>query len=284
MNKGFTLFISTLLILLQTVQAQVLDTITICNGDSVFLYNSWETQTGNYTNGFDVTTLIVNPTPSLTGNFILNGTATNPIPDTYDLTQQIGNQAGSAWNSVTLNLNQPFNIDVDVYLGILDPSGADGLAFVLQPQSTSILSTGGGIGYGANGGSPGISPSFAVEFDTWDNGAGLGEPFYDHIAIQRDGDLNHLGANNIFAPIGFPPANANIEDGVWHNAIFSWDPTTFNFKVVYDGILLVDIFYDMVSLVFNNNPQVFWGFTAATGGAIAAIALLILLRRQMSRS
>ena len=268
MNKSFYLFISSVLILSQTINAQILDTITICNGDSVFLYSTWETETGNYTNGFNVTTLIVNPTPSLTGNFILNGSATQPIPDTYDLTQAINTQSGSAWNSVTLDLNQPFNVDVDVYLGILDPSGADGLAFVLQQQNTAILSSGGGIGYGANGGAPGISPSFAVEFDTWDNGAGLGEPFYDHIAIQKDGDLNHLGANNILSPIGFPPANANIEDGLWHNVIFSWDPVTFNFQVIYDGTLLVNINYDMVSLIFGNDPSVFWGFTAATGGAV----------------
>ena len=44
-------------------------TVTICNGDSVLLYNNWETQNGIYTNGITTTTLIVNPTPTVTGSF-----------------------------------------------------------------------------------------------------------------------------------------------------------------------------------------------------------------------
>ena len=158
--------------------SQVPDTVTICNGDSVLLYNNWQTQTGNYTDGVNITNLVVNPTPTVTGNFILNGNATQPIPDTYDLTQAIGNQSGSAWNSVTLDLNQPFNFDVDLFFGFND-FGADGIAFVLQQVNTSVGSSGGGIGYA------GISPSFGVEFDTWQNG-NRADPVYDHIAIQQN--------------------------------------------------------------------------------------------------
>ena len=61
---------------------QILDTITICNGDSSYIFNNWEEQTGNYTDGIDITTLIVNPTPTVTGSFILNGNATQPIANT----------------------------------------------------------------------------------------------------------------------------------------------------------------------------------------------------------
>ena len=101
----------------QTIRGQIIDTITICNGDSAYLFNNWEEQTGNYTDGFDITTLVVNPTPTITGSFILNGNATQPIPNTYQLTQAAGTQSGSALNSVTLDLTQPFNFDVDVFLG-----------------------------------------------------------------------------------------------------------------------------------------------------------------------
>ena len=92
-------------------------TVTICNGDSVLLYNNWETQNGIYTNGVTTTTLIVNPTPTVTGSFILNGNAVQTIPNTFRLTQAINSQAGSAWNSVTLNLTQPFSFDVDLFFG-----------------------------------------------------------------------------------------------------------------------------------------------------------------------
>ena len=60
---------------------------------------------------------MVKSTPTLTGSFILNGSATQPIPNTYDLTQAIGGQSGSAWNSVTLNLTQSFSFDVDLFFG-----------------------------------------------------------------------------------------------------------------------------------------------------------------------
>ena len=236
---------------------QILDTITICNGDSSYIFNNWEEQTGNYINGVDITTLIVNPTPTITGSFILNGNATQPITNTYQLTQATGNQSGSAWNSVTLNLTQPFSFDVDVFLGY-NNSGADGMAFLLQQVSTIVGTSGGGLGY------QGISPSLAVEFDTWQNSS---DPSYDHLAVQKNGDLNHNGANNLVPFIGFPPGNSNIEDGLWHNVVFSWNPNTYNFKVVYDGVTLVNYTNNIVASIFSNNPNVYWGFTAATGGA-----------------
>jgi len=236
---------------------QILDTITICNGDSSYIFNNWEEQTGNYTDGVDITTLIVNPTPTVTGSFILNGNATQPVANTYQLTQAAGNQSGSAWNSVTLNLTQPFSFDVDVFLGY-NNSGADGMAFLLQQVSTVVGTSGGGLGY------QGISPSLAVEFDTWQNSS---DPSYDHLAVQKNGVLDHNGAFNLVPFIGFPPGNSNIEDGLWHNVVFSWNPNTYNFKVVYDGVTLVNYTNNIVASIFGNNPNVYWGFTAATGGA-----------------
>ena len=241
----------------QIINAQT--TVTICNGDSALLYNNWETQNGIYTDGITNTTLIVNPTPTLTGSFILNGNASQPVPNTYNLTQAIGNQSGSAWNSVTLNLTQPFLFDVDIFFGY-NNGGADGIAFVLQQVSTSVGSSGGGIGYA------GITPSFGVEFDTWQN-TNRSDPIFDHIAIQKNGDLNHAGPNNLFPATGFPPGNSNIEDGIWHNVIFSWNPSTFNFQVIFDGTLLVNYNNNISANIFSNNPNVYWGFTAATGGA-----------------
>ena len=90
MIKNVFILIVQLLLFLQIIQAQTLDTITICNGDSTYLYNIWQFETGNYIapNG-DITTLIVNPTPTMTGNFLLNGNATQILPNTYQLTPQL---------------------------------------------------------------------------------------------------------------------------------------------------------------------------------------------------
>jgi gliding motility-associated-like protein len=263
--KSKLFLILPLFLFLQNINGQTLDTLTICNGDSAYIYNNWETVTGNYPHSSGITTLIVNPTPTLTGNFILNGTASQPIPNTYALTQAINGQSGSAWNSVTLDLTQPFSFDVDLFFGYND-GGADGIAFLLQQVSTSVGSSGGGIGY------QGISPSFCVEFDTWQNGSINSDPWYDHIAIQKNGDLNHASSNNLVTPTGFSPGNINIEDGQWHNVVFSWDPNMnsgilSNFRVVFDGVILVNYNNNIISNIFGNNPSVYWGFTAATGGA-----------------
>ena len=72
--------------------------------------------------------------------------------------------------------------------------GADGMAFVLQNLDTGQGSTGGGLGYG--GGAP-ISPSMAIEFDTWYNGgtdpAAVAPPSTDdHIAFVENGNTSTM--------------------------------------------------------------------------------------------
>ena len=52
---------------------------------------------------------------------------TQPIPSTYQLTQPINAINFEAWNSVTLDLTQPFTFDVDLFFGNND--GADGIVF-----------------------------------------------------------------------------------------------------------------------------------------------------------
>jgi hypothetical protein len=63
---------------------------------------------------------------------------------------------------------------------------ADGMAFVLQPNApTELGDFGGGLGYGR------ITPSIAVEFDTFDNGSG--DPGDNHVALTKNGEVReHL--------------------------------------------------------------------------------------------
>ena len=234
-------------------------TVTICDGDSALIYGNWQNSAGTYTNSNgNTTTLVVNPLPVITPNFILNGDATIQPGNVFQLTPALGNQSGSVWNNIQINLNNPFHFNIDLFLGC-NNGGADGIAFVLQPISTSLGSSGGGLGYA------GINPSFAVEFDTWQNSS---DPSYDHIAIQKNGILNHNSGNNLAGPVGFPPANYQIEDCQWHSAVFMWDPITQTFTLDFDGYQnVISYTGNIVNNIFGGNPMVYWGLTAATGGA-----------------
>ena len=149
-----------------------------------------------------------------------------------------------------------------MFLGQLEAGleGADGITFVLQPVSTSIGSSGGGLGF------QNITPSIGVTLDTYQNSSPDNDPSYDHIAIQRNGDLNHSSANNL---AGFVPISAtsnNVEDGNWHTLKVIWNATTKTLEAYFDGVLRVSVVNDIVNTTFGGNPLVFWGFTGSTGG------------------
>jgi gliding motility-associated-like protein len=200
-----------------------------------------------------LTIAVVDPTCSLfaAGDFQTNNNATY-ANNIYTLTPNQGAQNGSAWNKKRLFLDQNFEISARVYLGNSD-AGADGIAFVLQNQSLNAGSSGGGLGYA------GITPSFAVEFDTYNNGSH--EPVQDHLAIIANG--NAAGVHNTYST----PFEVQMEDGQWHNVRFIWDAASKNFQVWYDGTRRHNITVDLKANVFNGAPYVYWGFTGATGGA-----------------
>ena len=183
-------------------------------------------------------------------DFVLNNNA-SLSGDIVTLTPNELNKNGSVWGKMRIDLDYDFKVTSSIYLGT-DDGGADGIAFVLQPLSSNAGSSGGGMGY------QGISPSYAVEFDTYYNG-GADPTSNDHIAIVKNGE-GSIAAHSPYS------ARSNLEDGNWHDAIFEWNATTKYFKVTYEGSVLFNVNIDLTSSVFNNNSNVYWGFTAATGG------------------
>lgn len=190
----------------------------------------------------------------------LNGNAVQEDCNCYTLTNDTQNQSGSVWNINKIDLSEPFDFHFNVFLGCRDSDGADGIAFVLQPISTSIGSTGQGLGI------QGVSPSLVVAIDTYTN-SDFGDPAYDHLAIHLNGDLNHNSANNIAGPVKALADNDNIEDCNWHIIRISWDPTASVITVYMDGKERVQTTINLVQQVFNGDPKVFWGFSGATGNA-----------------
>lgn len=203
--------------------------------------------------------LIIYIPTTLNAQYIVNGNASKDNCNCYTLTPDAETQHGSVWNINKISLANSFDYNFTVLLGYNDP-GADGIAFVLQPISTSVGSTGGGLGY------QGISPSIGVTIDTYQNN-GTSDPAYDHIAIQKNGDLDHASANNVAGPVQALLNSPNIEDGVFHTFRVVWDAVSHQLDAYLDGDLRVSTNIDLVSSIFGGDPMVFWGFTGSTGGA-----------------
>lgn len=186
--------------------------------------------------------------------------------DIYQLTPALNNQGGSIWYQLEHDLRTPFTVAGQLYFGT-DDAGADGIAFVMQNNCLNAGTFGGGIGY-AN--MPG--QSIAVEFDTYENTLATGafdnsDPSYDHIAVIKQGVVNHADAiNNLYGPIQAHATKANIEDGVWYDFQISYDPATQELRVFFDGTLRFTYNYDVLNQVFLGDPYVYWGFTSSTGG------------------
>ncbi|MBI1342750.1 MAG: T9SS type B sorting domain-containing protein [Terrimonas sp.] len=194
----------------------------------------------------------------LDAQYILNGSATKDNCNCYTLTQAVNTQSGSVWNSNKINLSQPFDFWFNVFLGCKDADGADGIVFMLQPISTSLGASGGGLGF------QGVVPSIGVVLDTWQNTSD-NDPVYDHISINANGVIAH-GAD-LAGPVQASATSQNIEDCQWHVVRISWDPVTKFIRAYFDDSLRVEANTDLVANIFNNDPMVYWGFSAATGGS-----------------
>jgi len=227
--------------------------------------------------------------------WVRNDASTTIVTNRYILTPAVNMQGGQIWNKAFVSLDNDFEITAKLNFGDNNGDGngsgnhgSDGIAFVLQtdPNGTSAGSVGGGMGYS------GISPSVAVEFDTHLNitnsscsGGDCPLTFTngddkDHMAIQKNGVGSHNSQNgqvDMLWPSGNngPHVLGDIESGNDFNVKFVWIATTNTFQVYFDDhlttvgtTLIATLTYDFVNDadIFNGNPIVYWGFTAATGG------------------
>jgi gliding motility-associated-like protein len=191
----------------------------------------------------------------------MHGSAVQNSCNCYTLTPQETFQAGQVWNKNEIDLTQSFDYHFNVFLGCqTGTNGADGIAFVLQPINTSQGSTGDGLGFG------GIVPSLGVTIDTYQNTED-GDPAFDHIAFQANGDVNHNDANNLAGPVQALQNQSDIKDCAWHVLEVKWDAPTMTLSAYMDGVFRLSMTKDIVATIFSGNPTVFWGFTASTGGS-----------------
>ena len=199
------------------------------------------------------------PLAQICAQFQLNEDAFQINDSCYQLTDEVNFAVGSVWNLDKIDLSNSFEVVMDIFLGCIDAEGADGIVFGFQPISTSVGVAGGGIGF------EGIVPSIGIEFDTWQN-TSLGDPTFDHIALVRDGNMNHNSASTLEGPLPISAGSDNVEDCSFHEMAVSWDATNFILRAYFDCELRIEYTGDIVNEIFGGDPEVFWGFTAATGG------------------
>ncbi len=142
----------------------------------------------------------------------------------------------------------------------VDPAlwGGDGMAFVIQNVSNAVGVTGGGMGY------QGLTPSVAVEFDTFAN-SDFADPDGNHVGIMVGGNPNHSGQPTASVALDF-------ESGVDLHVWIDFDGTDLDLYLSdmpskpATPILSRDVSAEMTSVLANG--RAFVGFTSSTGGAV----------------
>ena len=198
----------------------------------------------------------------------LEGNAINMGGGCYRLTFAQNSQRGAVWFAGTVDISESWEMNAEVYLGTND-GGADGMTFVLRDPDAPSLGGGGSLmGYGGSPTIAAIEPSVAVEIDTYASGAnspGAGDPWFDHLAIHRNGNLSHLSVDNLAGPISATLPTTNIENGQEHHLRVTYDAETQEMKVYFNCNERLSEVIDLEDIIGTN--EVRWGFTASTGGA-----------------
>lgn len=204
--------------------------------------------------------IIISSNIAYSQSYFTNGNARAIGGSCYQLTGASNWQLGSVWYADKLDLSEDFDLEFELNFGNND-GGADGIVFVLQTVGNRAIGLqGGGIGF------EGFSPSLGIEFDSWNN-TSLGDLSSDHIAVFKNGSVDHTSSNAITSPVSALTTSGNIEDGQNHLVRITWDASTQQLEVWFDCYKRQSTYIDIVNTIFNGEKQVFWGFTSATGGA-----------------
>ena len=190
-------------------------------------------------------------------SLVLNGSAVEVPGSCYLLTtDSSANQAGSIFSAGTYSLYAPFTLKARFNFGC-DNNAGEGLAFVFAKSNNIAGSNGAGLGY------EGLTPSLVVQFDAQMD-LDSADPDYDHMAIMANGSTDHNGNNNLAGPVQLP----ELQDCEEHCLQISWLPSSKELTVTLDDVSL-SYTGDVVNEIFAGSPEVYWGFTGATGNVPA---------------
>lgn len=187
----------------------------------------------------------------------------------YQLTNNVGNQKGGAYNPVPIAVNAPFNLKFSVNFGAND-FGGEGMVLSFQDPAGGWDASGlGKWGLGIGGTPNEVHIEFDTRYSHLECACSNGDSGIDHIGIFKNGGFVHNGPDDSIIPAGTQPligGLSNVEDGNFHNI-----------EVVYDG-LIISIYVDGETVASHSQPlnitsntggtgMALWGWTAATPNA-----------------
>lgn len=179
-----------------------------------------------------------------------------------ELTPQATYKKGGAMSKRKfIDFSYDFTFGAEFFVGTLNAPGGDGLTFVLHnsPDGDQAIGESGGN----MGAMDGIENGILIEFDTYDNGTE--EIPNDHTQI-RDTDLSPSDPDGSLTAI---TDLGDIEDGAWHTFQVDWNAATGTLFYIIDGVSMNSyIDTDIINTRFGGSAQIYFGFTASTGGAI----------------
>jgi hypothetical protein len=212
------------------------------------------------------------PNFASTAGLTINGNATTAVTgdgSVLRLTPAATGQGGSAFTTSQVSLGAGASFSTFFQFRFTNAGGispADGIAFVLQTVNNNVGGAGGGLGY------VGIANSVAVEFDTFNNGSGFGDPNGNHVAIDTGGNLNGSGVivngqsncANTATVAGTPNCMANGD--IW-SVWIDYDGTTLQVALADNSTVRpANIINQAINIPsFTGSTSAFVGFTGATG-------------------
>ncbi len=164
--------------------------------------------------------------------------------------------SGTIWSFDQFRLDEDF--DHILRINFNCSAEADGVAFVLQPTGAFAGSYQGVLGV------EGLSPSLIVEIDIQKNEEHH-DPAFDHLAVMRDGVLDHNSPIQLLAPIDLEPLD-KCED---HWLRVQFDASDTQLSVAFNCMELgsVTLPGDLIESLANYH----WGSTGGVGNSDASI-------------
>jgi hypothetical protein len=180
------------------------------------------------------------------------------------LTSAQQNQAGSVFTTNRVEFDSKFTFRTFFHFQMTDPNSqaSDGMAFVIQTEGANAVGpVGGYLGYG------GITPSVAIEFDTFQNPWDIND---NHVAILTNGAMNDLDPQTPYGVTACQPKTGLF--GCMNNG------DVWSVWIDYDGdnikVAIADnsttrppnlISYPVDLLAILGQKSAFIGFTGGTG-------------------